>query len=356
MTPQDYLSRYAILFATAFGVAFVLEPLVIKWAHAFGIVDKPGWRRVHQGTVARAGGLVFLPTVLVCFVVALYLWPVLWRERYLGFALGALLITLTGIWDDIYGMRPIIKLLCQLLTGALLFGAGYRMTNVSLPFYSAVVELGLADFFVTIVCIAAIVNAINMLDGLDGLAAGSVFIMCGFLLVNKLGSDALSSGLLLTVTMGATLAFLRYNFHPARIFMGDTGSMILGLVLAAELLDSASQGVAVTTVLLPLVILGIPIFDMLRTVFTRAKAARRMFAADKSHLHHRLLNLGLSHRGVVLFIYLMNVYMGIMAIIYKHVDHPYRGLYLLSLGLFLFMAFYLVGAGPSPNGSETENE
>jgi len=355
MTPHDYILRYATVFATAFGVSFFLEPIIVRWAHAFGVVDKPDWRKTHEGPVPCVGGLVFFPALLAGLVVALALWPVLWRDRYFGLAAAALIITVAGIWDDIYGMRPVIKLLCQLLAGAILFGVGYRLGNVSIPFVGTPIELGVLDFFITVVGIAAIINAINMLDGLDGLAAGSVCIMCGFLFVNKLANDGLSSGLLLVITMGAALAFLRYNFHPAKVFMGDTGSMVLGLVLAAELLDSASQGAAATTILLPLVILAIPIFDMLRTVVTRAKAARHVFAADKSHLHHQLLRLGLSHRAVVLFIYLMNVYMGMMAIIYQHVDGGlYRGLYLASMGLFLFMAFYLVGMGHRHNGDQAE--
>jgi len=212
-----------------------------------------------------------------------------------------------------------------------------------LPFTSRVVELGFLDFVLTVVGIAAIVNCVNMIDGLDGLAAGSAFIMCAFLFLNRLFQGEAEAAVILVITMGLTLAFLWYNFHPAKIFMGDTGSMFLGLVLAAEILDSASQGAALTAVMVPLVILAIPIFDMARIMVTRARAANHIFKADKNHLHHRLLDLGLSHREVVVLVYLLNVYMGMMALTYPHVSSAYRGLFLFSMGFFLFLAFYIVG-------------
>lgn len=349
VTLHDYIVRYAIVFGVAAGVTYALEPLIMLWGRHFGIVDKPEWRRPHEGIVVRAGGLAFFPAFMVCLALALWRWPVFWQDRYLGFAAAAFVITLTGLWDDIYGMRPIIKLLCQFVAAGILFSSGYRFGLVSVPFINVVIDLGPADFVLTVLAIAAVINAINMIDGLDGLAAGSCFIMAGFFLLHKIINDpegGASSGLLLVTTLGGTLAFLRYNFHPAKVFMGDTGAMLLGLVLAAELLDSASQGAATATILLPLVVLGIPVFDMLRTMVTRAKAARHLFAADKSHLHHHLMSLGLSHRQVAFFIYLMNVYVGLMALIYKHVDTGvYRGLYLVTMGIFIFMAVYLIGMG-----------
>jgi len=342
MLTDNYIMRFAALFGCAFGVTFLLEPLVIRWARRFAIIDSTNWRKVHTNAMVRAGGFVFFPSLIVALIVVLWIWPALWRERYLWLVTAALVVTLTGIWDDIFGMRAPPKLALQFLAATILYAGGYQLHSVSVPFTNVILNLGVMDLFVTIIAVAAIINAINMIDGLDGLAAGCAFIMCGFMLFNKLAQGAADSAIVLVITMGMALAFLVYNFHPAKIFMGDTGSMFLGLILASELLDSASQGAAVTTLLLPLAILGIPVFDMLRTVVTRARAGRSLFSGDKNHLHYRLLHLGLSHRKVVLFIYAMNVYMGIMAIVYKHVEVAYRGLFLTSMGLFLFIAFYLV--------------
>lgn len=345
MSPAVYIVRYGTIFLVAFAVSVILEPFVMALAKRLGIVDKPDWRKLHKGGVARAGGLVFFPSLVIGFIVALYFWPVLWRDRYFGLVLAAFIISLTGVWDDVFGMRGAAKFTCQCMAGAVLYNAGYQLNQVSIPLTRKVVELGAFDFVIVVVGTAAIINCINMLDGLDGLAAGSTVIMCAFLLINKLSTSDPSSGLVLVVVIGAALAFLCYNFHPAKVFMGDTGSMFLGLILAAETLDSASQGAALTTILLPLVILAIPIFDMLKTVLMRMKTSRNIFAADKNHLHHHLLELGMPYRQVVIFIYSMNVYAGIMAMIYKHVEARFRGFFLVGVAMFLFMTFYLIAMG-----------
>jgi UDP-GlcNAc:undecaprenyl-phosphate/decaprenyl-phosphate GlcNAc-1-phosphate transferase len=287
----------------------------------------------------------------LCLMVILAIWPVFWQDRYFGLLVAALVITLTGIVDDIYGMKASAKLVCQLGAGAVLYGWGYRLERISVPLTNAVVDLGGFDFVLTVLGVAAIINAINMLDGLDGLAAGSVFIMSSFLLFHKVTQGATFDVGILVAVMGMALAFLRYNSYPAKVFMGDTGAMFLGLIMAAEVLDSASQGTAVATLLLPVAILGIPVFDMFRLMATRVRESRAVFSADKNHVHHSLLALGLSHRKVVWFIYAMNVQIGIMATIYKHVTPSYRGLYLVSIGLFLFIAFYLINSG---NGAARE--
>lgn len=349
MSSWECLIRLAILSAMVCASALVLEPLVIRWAARLGVVDMPDSRRVHEKRVPRAGGMIFFPCLVLGCVAVLLWWPVFWRDRYLGLLTALWLITIVGIWDDVRGMRASLKLLFQAAAGAVLFFSGYRLEHVSVPFTNAIVQLGFFDLIVTVVGVAAIINAVNMLDGLDGLAAGSVFIMCGFLLINKAAQGAVAAGAILALMMGATLGFLRYNFHPAKVFMGDTGSMGLGLVLAAETLDAVSQGAALATILLPLVILGIPLLDMVRTMVTRFRIARNIFEADKNHLHHRLLSLGLSHREAVLFIYGLNVYMGIMAVLYRHVAPAFRGLYLLALATFLILASYLIGVGHRKN-------
>ena len=163
MTLQDYIVRYAIFFLVASTVTLLIEPLIMWWARRYTIVDKPDWRKVHQDSIAGAGGLVFLPTLILCFILALYLWPVFWREKYLGLVLAAFIITLCGLWDDIFGMRAVPKLFCQIFSGSILFFSGYRFTNISVPFARKVIDLGMMDYFLTILAIAAIINAINMI-------------------------------------------------------------------------------------------------------------------------------------------------------------------------------------------------
>ncbi len=343
MPVQEYALRYAALFGVAFAVCLLLEPLVILGARACGVTDTPNWRKVHTRPMARMGGLAFLPALLAAFILALWYWPVLWQEKYYGVALAALILVCTGLWDDACGMRPIVKLFFQFAAGACLWVFQYRFDVVSLPFTETVLDIGRFDFIVIVVGTALVINAINMIDGLDGLAAGSTFIMCLFLFISKMTQGGWDGGLVLAAGMGLTLAFLCFNLHPARVFMGDTGSMVLGLLLASELFDASSRGVAVTTLLIPLSTLAVPLVDLFRTVFSRARRARHLFAADKSHLHHHLLELGLTQRGVVVFIYAMNVYVGVMAMLYYHVEPAYRAALLISTGLFLFLTFYLIG-------------
>lgn len=352
---DHYIADLAVLFLGAFVLAYLLEPLVIRSCRALGIVDVPGWRRVHVAPTPRAGGIVFLPCMALGLYVVHRWYPHLWDEGFLGLGCALLLITAIGLIDDVNEMRASIKLLAQFGAGVILYSSGYRLNDVSIPFTHTVIDLSGPDFLITVIGVAAIINAVNMLDGLDGLAAGSVFIMCGFLFINKVTRGDIASCAVLVLVGGATIGFLRYNFHPARVFMGDTGSMFLGLALAAEVFDAASQGVAVTTILLPLVILGIPIFDMCQTVFTRYRGSQSIFAADKNHLHHRLLTLGLSHREAVFFIYGLNIYMGIMALLYPRVEVAYRALYLIALALFLLLASFLVAMGHRRNGNGVGN-
>ncbi len=343
MSWQDHFLPFLAIFGAGFAVVLLLEPLVLRFALRRGLVDPPSWRKVHTGSIPRIGGVVFLPALALCAALMHLLWPRYCQPHYVGLLLGLFAISLAGLWDDLAEIRALTKLACQILAGAILFWGGYRFQAVMNPWNFRVIELGFVDLFLTVFAVAAVINAINMLDGLDGLAAGCTLIMSAFLLTNKVSQgDVLSAGMCVGV-MGITTAFLFFNFHPAKVFMGDTGSMFLGLFLASEMLDAASRATAVTTILLPLVILGIPIFDMLRIMATRARRSGRVFSADKSHIHHRLLSLGLSHKEVVLFIYGLNVYMGIMALIYRHVALQYRTLYLFNMVLFLFMAFYLIG-------------
>ena len=343
MTWQAHMIPFLAIFGAGFAVVLLLEPLVLRYALKRGLVDPPNWRKVHTGSVPRIGGVVFLPALAVCAALMHVVWPQYCQPHYWGLLVGLSVISLAGFWDDLSDIRALTKLACQCVAGAVLFWAGYRFQAVMNPWNFRVIELGFIDFFLTVLAVAAIINAINMLDGLDGLAAGCTLIMAAFLLINKVSQgDGLSAAMCAGV-MGIAAAFLFFNFHPAKVFMGDTGSMFLGLFLASEMLDAASHATAMTTILLPLVILGIPIFDMLRIMATRARNSGKVFSADKTHIHHRLLSLGLSHKEVVLFIYALNVYMGIMALIYRHVALNYRILYLFNMVLFLFMAFYLIG-------------
>lgn len=350
MSIVELAPRYLAILAVAFVLVAALEPILIRWAHRKGIVDEPGERRINTKPVARLGGAAFLPALLAALAVAYAFWPDAWQGHYVGLAIAAVVLTGVGLYDDIRDLRPVVKLAGQIAVGGILFAAGYGFSPVSLPYFGGEYDLGPLDLLFTVFFVVMVINAINFIDGLDGLAAGSAFIMAAFLLIGKVTDGLGERALPAVIVLGIAGAFLFYNFHPARVFMGDTGAMLLGLLLAAEALESTSQGAAVTTLMLPVVVLLIPVFDLVRTALNRARIARHPFAADKSHLHHHLLELGFGHREVVIFIYLLNVYTGIMALLYAQVAMSYRGLYLFSLALFLFITFYVIGMGGRRNG------
>jgi len=350
MTLMELALPYAAVFVLAFAVVAALEPWLIRWSHRKGIVDQPGERRINTKPVARLGGAAFVPAIALGLGVVYAVWPHLWHPHHLGLLIGALILAAVGMYDDIADLRAVYKLFGQIAAASAVYWGGYGLSPVTLPYISGEYHLGPADFVLTVFFIVMVINAINMIDGLDGLAAGSAFIMAAFLLTGKFIDGLGDRGLLAVIVLGIAAAFLYFNFHPARVFMGDTGAMLLGLLLAADALESTSQGAAVTTLMLPVVVLLIPVFDLVRTALNRARIAKHPFKADKSHLHHHLLQLGFGHREVVIFIYLLNIYTGIMALLYAQVNENYRSLYLFSLALFLFITFYIIGMGGRRNG------
>ena len=231
MTWQEHFAPFAAVFGSGFAIVLTLQPLLIWFALKRGLVDPPDWRKVHTGTVPRIGGTAFLPALLACAVLLRFVWPEYCQPHYWGLLAAMLVISLVGLWDDICDIHALTKLAFQFLCGAILFAAGYRFEAVQNPLTGAVIQLGSLDFFLTLLAVAAIINAINMLDGLDGLAAGCTFIMAAFLLVNKAGQNDLYAAAICAAVMGITAAFLIFNFHPAKVFMGDVGSIGIGALL-----------------------------------------------------------------------------------------------------------------------------
>jgi UDP-GlcNAc:undecaprenyl-phosphate GlcNAc-1-phosphate transferase len=221
-----------------------------------------------------------------------------------GLVIGAVALCLTGAWDDVRGLRASLKLAAQTGAAAVAFGFGFRIEAIQLPFIGPM-SMGVFAFPVTVVWIVGVTNAVNLIDGLDGLAAGVSFFaaLTAFVIASLSGSAFVA--LLMAALMGALVGFLFFNFNPARIFMGDSGSYFLGFVLATTSLGGALQQKASTAVslLVPILALGLPIFDTLFSMFRRVIERRPIFAGDRGHIHHRLLDLGLTHRRAVIFLY-----------------------------------------------------
>lgn len=291
-------------------IALAVTPLVRKLAFRIGAVDRPNERKVHAGIMARMGGL----GIYIAFVASALLFAP--RSAQLtGILLANTLIVITGILDDTRDLSPKIKLLGQVLAALVLMEYGFEVKFLTLPLEGGIVYLERADTIFTVFWLVGITNAVNLIDGLDGLAAGTSAIAAATMSVVALMTGQIQAFVLGLTLVGAIVGFLRYNFHPASIFMGDTGSMLLGFNLAALAILGMTKSVTVISLLLPVIILGIPILDTLWAIVRRASRGKHIFEADKKHLHHRLLQIGLSHRNTVLVIYGVNLFLGAAAIL-----------------------------------------
>jgi UDP-GlcNAc:undecaprenyl-phosphate GlcNAc-1-phosphate transferase len=294
-------------------VAAALTPVVRWGAKRAGVVDNPGGRRVHTRVIPRLGGLAvvagfFAPLAALAFTQSdvaevFYADPL----RSVGLAVGGVIIASLGAWDDIRGVRAWHKLAVQLLAALVAWGCGFRMEHLTLPFVGEL-DLGVFGLPFTLLWIAAVVNAMNLIDGLDGLAGGIAFFACltNFVVAALNGNPLVM--LIAAALGGAILGFLLYNFNPATIFMGDSGSMFLGFVLATTSMMGASiQGSTTVAILVPLISLGVPIMDTLFAMVRRIVERRPIFSPDRGHIHHRLLDLGITHRRAVLILYAVSV-------------------------------------------------
>jgi UDP-GlcNAc:undecaprenyl-phosphate GlcNAc-1-phosphate transferase len=304
----------AAVFVCAMVLTALLTPLVRRGALAVGAVDEPGPRRVHTRRVPRMGGIAivlgfFLPllTMLALKTSAALIFFAT-PGISLGLVGGALLILCVGLLDDIKGVGAKFKLLMQMSAATVAFAGGMRIDLVDLPGVG-VFHLRLLALPATVLWVTGIVNAINLIDGLDGLAAGVTFFAC----VTNFAIASLTGNLyiqLVTAALGgAVIGFLFHNFNPAQIFMGDSGSMFLGFILAcASLLGAGPQkSPTLLAIVVPILALGLPIMDMLLTIARRFFERRSIFSADRGHIHHRLLDLGLTHRRAVISLYLISL-------------------------------------------------
>lgn len=295
------------------GVAAGLTPLVRHVAQWVGAVDAPGGRRVHAQATPRLGGLAIVggywAALGLCWVTGLLAGRVSDPRAVWIFLLGGGLLAATGAFDDAKPLGAKRKLLIQIIAATLAWYGDVRITqHITVPGFG-LLEIGpVLSYVGTVAWILAFTNAINLIDGLDGLAGGVVFFAGLTNLVVALVSGNVLGAALNAALAGAVLGFLFYNFNPATIFMGDTGSMFLGYTLgAAALLSGHQKESTLVSLLVPLIALGLPLADTLLAMARRFFAHRSIFSADRQHLHHRLLDLGLTHRRAVLVLYACSV-------------------------------------------------
>jgi UDP-GlcNAc:undecaprenyl-phosphate GlcNAc-1-phosphate transferase len=305
-----FMRSYVAVMLAALVGSVLLTPLARRFALAVGAVGRTGGRNVHGQVTPRLGGLAIAAgwsaSVLGAWmlggipanVIAQY------RSEFVAVLVGGLAMCLVGAVDDIRGLPVSRKLIAQVAVAILAYACGFRIDGVALPFVGTL-SMGIFALPVTILWIIGITNAVNLIDGLDGLAAGVAFFAAFTTFIVALIGGSPFAAWMAAPLMGVLAGFLFFNFNPARIFMGDSGSYFLGYVLATMSLTGARQQKASTAVslLVPMIALGLPIFDTLFTMFRRYLERRSMFSPDRGHIHHRLLDLGLTHRRAVMLLY-----------------------------------------------------
>jgi UDP-GlcNAc:undecaprenyl-phosphate GlcNAc-1-phosphate transferase len=323
---------YLVLFGVALGGSLVLMPMLARLGERARLMDEPGARKLHSRAIPRIGGVGVALSLVVTLGVALVLdahpliTPRPSPQGLLPVLVGAMLVFAVGLWDDVSPVPAVRKLGVQLVAAGIVAGSDLLITRVTM--FGDTFTLGVLAIPLTVLWIVAITNAFNLMDGLDGLAGGLVVIAastCALVLVTRGEHPA---AMLLVSLTGATTGFLIYNFHPARIFLGDSGSLLAGFLLAVTAIIGRQKGATTLATAVPLLIFALPLLDTGVSVVRRLsrrgsipawhsppQVFARVFAADREHIHHRLIALGLSHRAAVLLLYALAVACSVLALL-----------------------------------------
>lgn len=316
---MPYQLYHLVAFIVSALVVLASTPTVKKIGLKSGRVDRPGGRKVHSQPMVRLGGVsIFVGSITALFIVwclgGFGVLPPHKEYEIWGVTIGGFAFFLIGLADDLFGLGAFMRLFWQTLVAGLAWKVGVKIAFISIPFLGLVNFPDWVSFPITILWLVGMTNAINWIDGLDGLAAGVSGIGAMVMLIVSLFMQQPAAALIAAALAGGTLAFLRYNFNPAQIFMGDGGAYYLGFSLAGVGVIGLVKTTAVTAVFLPYLILAVPILDMSAVIIDRLRNGKSPFVADKRHLHHRLLAAGLSHRLTVLFIYSLTLWSGSLAV------------------------------------------
>ena len=293
-------------------ITFSTTPIAKLIAARVGAMDYPSARRINKKPMPRMGGVAiffgFLVSVL-CFVD-------IGSPEMRGILLGALVIAALGALDDVYQLPAMVKFLVQIGAALIVVFHGVDVNVITNPFREgAYIHLGYWSYLITVLWIVGVTNAMNLMDGLDGLAAGISAISGFALFIIAVFTGMGNSAVMIAAVVGACLGFLPYNSHPASTFMGDTGSNFLGFILAAISVQGLLKSYAIVSLVIPLMILGLPIFDTSFTIMRRIKNKQPVFQPDRGHLHHRLMDGGFSHQQTVYILYVISALAALSAVV-----------------------------------------
>ena len=302
------MTVYVWAFVIALIVTYVCTPLVRTLAVKIGAIDAPDARKVHQVSIPRLGGLA----IYIGYMVSL-LYSVKDISSVKGLLIGSVILVAVGIWDDVKQIGPKTKLLGQIVAALMLPIFDNAIHFISIGDHMLYLEY--LSIPLTVFWIVGFTNIVNLIDGLDGLAAGISLIACIAIYIVTLQMGQVDLACITLALAGAACGFLRYNFNPAKIFMGDTGSMLLGYTMAAISVMGSVKTAATVGLVVPVIVLGLPILDTLFAIVRRRINGRPVFQPDKGHLHHRLLAMGLTQKQAVLLMYAITAVLGCVSIV-----------------------------------------
>ncbi len=353
------MKTYAIVYFGTALLALLLVPIVSRLAKWYNLVDAPGPRKVHKNPIPRLGGIAFIVSALALVLPVFFLDNAVGesfresRVQFIVLMVSAAFVFAVGLLDDLFGIRGHIKLLCLVGAAVAICVSGATIRSIAVGTWFEL-NTGWFAWPLSVSWIVMITVCMNLIDGLDGLAAGIAAIVCGTIVVLALWTGQTAMAVLMLALLGSVTGFLFFNFYPAKIFMGDCGSMFLGFMIGAGSLVCQTKTSTMVGLAIPFLVMGVPILDASLVVVGRRILERRsMFAPDRKHLHHRMMDLGLRHRAVVLIIYAVT---GLTAVLgmFMLTEDGSHGIGLLAGGLlFLFSAFACLHSGRSSKIIET---
>ena len=349
--------QYAIVAAVACAVTIMLVPPVKRLAIRLDAVDYPSQRRVNKRPVARFGGVAMFGGLVAAFL-TIYIGVRFlgWRYPpffiaghklwYPGIAIGVFVAFLVGVADDIFNLKPLQKLVGQIVAASIIAASGLLLADIHNPFGPGQIYFGWLAYPITIFYLVAFANVINLIDGLDGLASGITVIATFTMFVFALITHRPDAAFLSIALIGVCLGFLRYNFNPASIFMGDSGSLLLGISLGVVSLFATTRSALIVSLLMPILVAGVPIIDTASAIIRRLRAHRPIQQADRGHIHHRLMQEGYSQRKTVAIMWGWTAILAVSAIFITELRGMARIPFIVLAGgvsLFFIVKLHLLG-------------
>jgi UDP-GlcNAc:undecaprenyl-phosphate GlcNAc-1-phosphate transferase len=329
------MTTILITFIVAFVLSLIFTPLAKRLGNNFGAIDTPNERKIHTKPIPRTGGLaIFLSVILTLFLSSFFNTNVsnllFIDKKMLFFLSGGLLCFGIGFFDDFRRLGPKVKVFFQVVAATLAFWGEIHIGHFEI--FSVSVEFGYLSYFLTVFWFIFFINAVNLVDGIDGLAGGIVVFAAVIMIILSILKADFLTAMFFAALGGGVLGFLRYNFNPATIFLGDGGSYFLGYTVAALSIMGSVKSQIGAAILIPLLALGVPLFDTILSPLRRFVRGKKIFHPDNDHIHHRLLTLGFSAKKAVLLIYAITAALCISAIILVNVRDEQSGLFLIVLG------------------------